>query len=219
MYYAKVDLSQVPSARSARDSLAEATFNQLLALLPVDQREVVRADLQSKDLGTRGSVAGFPDNPEAARLLGIIYSIWEADRLDRAALAQRELATRHEAPVIIAAVSRLPGRNVIIRMTRSPGGHGKNIVAILDSELSVLRIAQSLRMLQRSRATHGEFPREGVRLDVKGGALPPASVGELRLAEEAFARLQGAPSSELPGFGLVPNITVSVPPVTSSGAQ
>ena len=93
MYYAKLDLTHIPPTRSARDSLERQTLERLLEVLPPHQNEIVRADLTSTDLQNRGGIVGFPDNPEAARLLGIIYSVWKADRNDQYLGMQQELAT------------------------------------------------------------------------------------------------------------------------------
>lgn len=200
-----------------RDAQEAAATTRLLAMLREPDRTDVRRRLESSDWNTQTSLTAIPDNAEATAILGEIYAIKEARLRDVLAGEQRELAHLVAAPVTIAVWNPPDTARYAALVVRTPGGNGRNIILLAPGEVGENRLAQALRILARSRATDGEFASVLVRRYLKGNA-PEAAAAELAAVTPLVAQLQAAARLNVPGYGELPAIQITVAPVPRSGA-
>lgn len=141
--------THVPGSRGAEE--AEA-LRQFLALYPPDEAERLAGLLADTSTATVHSVA----DPEAARLLSIIYSIRDADAYVRVRARNRELARTRHIPlrVSLVLVDDLAEPAAIVRwpVQRSAGQipDGRNAILLNRSKATPELLAAALNTLYES---------------------------------------------------------------------
>jgi uncharacterized protein YciW len=211
-YPVPVYSAQVPTNAAARDQEEQAALNRLYEITAPRHLEFLKKTLSSPDWNTQTSIVSVKGNAEAAQLLSKIYAIREARKRDEVlADRQRDASVYPAAVALLHRIRESKSAAVLTRTTR-----GENFVGIFDTDLTPERIAQTLRMLARSRAKHGDIPLDQVRAYVDRGVdLPHASADERAFARGVIERLSKAKPQAVPGYGEVPAVTVNVGPVDS----
>ena len=199
----------LPKSRGDRDAEERATVAELLGRLDGPLREFVEQTLRSPDWNTATSIAGMQDSV-AARLLGKIYGLREARFRDERVAEMQAVAALRSAPVTVGLLPAASDRKSAFVVVRTR--IGENFILLSSPDLTPEKVAHSFRTLARSRARHGEFPAEPVRVYAARGKAPPASAEERAFAEDVLVQLERAPMKPIPGYGTIPAVTVTVGP-------
>ena len=130
------------------------------------------------------------------RILAASLVIVAAASIAKSAPAQ---TPRH---VTVALVEQLPD-SAAAKIVRSPGINGATLVMLRARVADEITLGAAMRALSRSRALHGDTLRSPLVIKLyrqrAGGTLMP---NERQVAHAYFARLRGAPQSQLDGVGV-----------------
>jgi len=171
---------------------------RLFALYPGGQAEKLAALLAE---GSTAFIYEIDDSPEAARLLSLIYAIREADQVARMRDLERSKDLRHGVAVTLVLVDRLGDRAADVEIVRRARVSPQNIILVKRSALSARVLLAAIAGLLRSRAEHGPYVREDVRLSVKKEQITRQS--PTSDAEQYVDLLRRATVREVVGLGKV----------------
>jgi hypothetical protein len=132
----------------------------------------------------------------ARRILGALLALFGTASIARSAPAQ---TARH---VTVALVEQL-AESAAVQIVRSPGANGSTLVMLRASMADEVTLGAAMRALSRSRMRHGDALRSPLVIKLyrqrPGGTLPP---NERLIARNYFARLRGAPQTQVAGVGI-----------------
>jgi len=209
-YTVRPDLVKVPASVAERDRQERESIKRLLAQLSARQREFVETELANPD--KQGSVVAVPNSQEVANLFATIYAIRDARAADARLAEQQEMAARSSAPLVIAVLPSTTKASFAVLMIRTPGARGaENILAVPQSALTPERLTQGLKLLSQSRRLHGDIPEKEVSAAIRDPATRITDA-ERAAANDILRNIAHATPRNIPGFGIVPSITVTVGP-------
>ena len=213
-------VGRIPASHEARKAEEDAALGELLSLLPEGARETARALLGSSDWNTATGIHSVPGPPRAAELLGKIYALRQATKREKDLAEQCELATHMPASVVVAVLPR--SRNVQYKtsVTREASrGLFENRVVLATGALTPERLTHALTAVARSRVTHGQFPRNRVRIVGRSERTPPITEIQRAFAEQVLEQLRSAALRDVRGVGRVKAVTIEVGPVEAGQVE
>lgn len=205
-YAVKVDGTVwIPAAMNDRHEAERAAINEILTRLAPQHRAVARRILEDRE---STSTFSSSNDPEIARLLGLITAIRAADNAEivRKAAEDRqkdELDAPRRVRVLVALVGDLGSAGIRATVIRRPDDGGRPLLLLSAASFTSTDLAFGLRLAANSVPRFGIAPSVEHKLQFRDQAPQSGLRHQATLPDELAALLRRSPSRLIPGIGTV----------------